>query len=81
MSALAALFALVGFIVVAARRLLTYLHLFQQEEYDGRRFLAWLIGNRGWDQRLSLGLGLIFAVQLLLQDMAAPSWVFAAAAS
>jgi len=30
-----ALLALFGFLVFAARRLLTYLHLFQQEEYAG----------------------------------------------
>jgi len=35
------LLALVGFLVFAARRLLTYLHIFQQEEYDGPRFLRW----------------------------------------
>ncbi|HEV8680139.1 MAG TPA: Mur ligase family protein, partial [Stellaceae bacterium] len=62
---MSALFALIGFIVFAARRLLTYLHLFQQEEYDGRRFVAWLAGNRGWDRRLSLGLAAIVAAQLL----------------
>jgi UDP-N-acetylmuramoyl-tripeptide--D-alanyl-D-alanine ligase len=66
------------FIVFAARRLLTYLHLFQQEEYDGRRFLAWLIGNRAWDRRLSLALAAIFAAQLGLQG--APPGIFAALA-
>ena len=34
------LFALLGFAVFAARRLLTYLHLFQQEEYDNRPLSA-----------------------------------------
>jgi len=77
-SALFALFALVGFIVFAARRLLTYLHLFQQEEYDGRRFLAWLVANQAWDRRLSLVLGATFAAQLTLQVALAPPWHFAA---
>jgi UDP-N-acetylmuramoyl-tripeptide--D-alanyl-D-alanine ligase len=72
-----ALFALIGFIVFAARRLLTYLHLFQQEEYDGRRFLAWLIADRAWDRRLSLALAAIFAGQLVLQGRVAPSGIFA----
>ena len=49
---MSALFALIGFAVFAARRLLTYLHLFQQEEYDGKRFLLWLIADRAWDRRL-----------------------------
>ena len=44
-----ALVAFVAFVVFAARRLLTYLHLFQQEEYDNRRFLRWILENRGWD--------------------------------
>lgn len=68
--------ALLGFIVFAARRLLTYLHLFQQEEYDNRRFLAWLIDGRAWDRRLSLALAVLFAVELILR--AAPPGVFAA---
>src|SRR5271170_417688 len=75
---MSALPALLGFIVFAARRLLTYLHLFQQEEYDNRRFLAWLIDNGAWDRRLSLALAAIFALQLLLG--AAPPGVFAALA-
>jgi UDP-N-acetylmuramoyl-tripeptide--D-alanyl-D-alanine ligase len=71
-----ALLALFGFLVFATRRLLTYLHLFQQEEYDGRRFLAWLLGNRAWDRRLSLAFAAIFAVQLIFRG--APPLVFAA---
>jgi len=71
-----ALLALFGFLVFAARRLLTYLHLFQQEEYDGRRFLAWLTRNRAWDRRLSLALGAIFVAQLILRGVS--SLVFAA---
>jgi UDP-N-acetylmuramoyl-tripeptide--D-alanyl-D-alanine ligase len=70
-----ALLALSGFLVFAARRLLTYLHLFQQEEYDGRRFLAWLIDNWAWDRRLSLALAVIVALQLIFP--AVPQWVFA----
>jgi len=50
-TALSVLFAVLGFAVFAARRLLTYLHLFQQEEYDTRRFLRWIWENRGWDSR------------------------------
>src|SRR5207237_7335981 len=64
------------FVVFAARRLLTYLHLFQQEEYDGRRFLTWLVENRAWDRRLSLILAALFAAQLTLQESVAPAGVF-----
>ena len=70
---MSALVALIGFGVFAARRLLTYLHLFQQEEYDGRRFLTWLIANRAWDRRLSLTLLIIAVAQLLLAAVAPPA--------
>jgi UDP-N-acetylmuramoyl-tripeptide--D-alanyl-D-alanine ligase len=66
-----ALLALVGFTVFAARRLLVYLHLFQQEEYDGRRFLAWVIANRAWDRRLSLALGATFVVRVIFPGVSA----------
>ena len=72
-----ALFALIGFSAFAARRLLTYLHLFQQEEYDSRRFLRWIVEDGGWDRRLSLVLLAIFAAQLILQAVA-PTEIFVA---
>lgn len=59
--------ALVGFIPFAARRLLTYLHLFQQEEYDGRRFLAWVWRESAFDRRLSLVLIATFPLQVFLR--------------
>ena len=74
---MSALFALIGFGGFAARRLLTYLHLFQQEEYDGRRFLAWLAAERAWDRRLSLILATIFVVQLLIWGAGLPPGSFA----
>jgi hypothetical protein len=68
--------ALLGFGVFALRRLLTYLHLFQQEEYDNRRFLAWLVTNRAWDQRLSLALLIVWLMQVLPPHQTVPNWVF-----
>jgi UDP-N-acetylmuramoyl-tripeptide--D-alanyl-D-alanine ligase len=73
------LIALVGFMVFAARRLLVYLHLFQQEEYDGPRFLRWLVHNRGWDRRLSLALIAVFIAELIVPGLA-PAWLFPALA-
>lgn len=35
----------VSFLGFAAKRLLTYLHAFQQEEYNETRFLSWMFGN------------------------------------
>jgi len=74
-----ALIALIGFVVFAARRLLTYLHLFQQEEYDNGRFLAWLWRERAFDRRLSLVLLAILAAHVVLQRWALLDGVFAAA--
>ena len=48
-----ALAALAAFGFFSYRRLLTFLHIFQQEEYDGRRFLAWLRARRAFDRRAS----------------------------
>ena len=71
----AALFAVIGFGLFAARRLLTYLHIFQQEEYDGPRFLRWLWHNGALDRRLSLAIIAIFIAQLILASSAS-DWVF-----
>jgi UDP-N-acetylmuramoyl-tripeptide--D-alanyl-D-alanine ligase len=70
------LLALAGFVVFAWRRLLTYLHLFQQEEYDSRRFLVWLVRNRGWDQRLSFALLVVWLIQVLRPHQTIPDWAF-----
>jgi len=70
------LFALASFGVFAARRLLTYLHLFQQEEYDCPRFLRWLLHSGAWDRRLSLALLAIGAVQPLAPARVVPIWAF-----
>jgi UDP-N-acetylmuramoyl-tripeptide--D-alanyl-D-alanine ligase len=72
------LVAFLGFAVFAARRLLTYLHLFQQEEYDNPRFFAWLATNLAVDRRLSLALLAIGIAQLLVPDGRMPAWSFGA---
>ena len=46
------------------RRLLTYLHIYQQEEYDSPRFLRWIVAQRAFDTRLTVGLFLLSFVQL-----------------
>src|ERR1700740_558553 len=50
-----ALVAFAAALVFLWRRSLTYLHIFQQEEYDGRRFLRWLVTTGSGDPKLSLG--------------------------
>jgi UDP-N-acetylmuramoyl-tripeptide--D-alanyl-D-alanine ligase len=72
---------LAGFAVFALRRLMTYLHLFQQEEYDERRFLAWLVKSRAWDHRLSFALLVVYVMQTLRpQQTVVPDWAFGALA-
>jgi UDP-N-acetylmuramoyl-tripeptide--D-alanyl-D-alanine ligase len=45
-----------GFVFFASRRLPRYLHIFQQEEYDAKRFLPWLWRTKAFDKRVSLAL-------------------------
>lgn len=45
--------ALAGFAWFGWRRLLTYLHVFQQEEYDAPRFVRWLASTRTVDRRVT----------------------------
>jgi UDP-N-acetylmuramoyl-tripeptide--D-alanyl-D-alanine ligase len=71
-------FALAGFALLALKRLLTYLHLFQQEEYDNRRFLAWIVKNHAFDHRLSFAFFAVWLMQLVLH--AVPAWAFGALA-
>jgi UDP-N-acetylmuramoyl-tripeptide--D-alanyl-D-alanine ligase len=71
-------FVLAGFALFALKRLLTFLHLFQQEEYDNQRFLTWLVKSRALDHRLSFALLAVWLMQLVLH--AVPSWAFGALA-
>src|SRR5215207_522884 len=60
-------FALVlgAFAPFALKRLMTYLHIFQQEEYDGGRFLAWIGSTRTFDRRASLVIAALYALSLV----------------
>jgi UDP-N-acetylmuramoyl-tripeptide--D-alanyl-D-alanine ligase len=56
---------LIGFAPFALKRLMTYLHIFQQEEYDGPRFLAWMRSTGTFDKRASLVLAALYALSLV----------------
>jgi UDP-N-acetylmuramoyl-tripeptide--D-alanyl-D-alanine ligase len=56
---------LAGFAAFAWKRLITYLHIFQQEEYDGRRFLSWIWRRAAFDRRVTLVVAALFALSLL----------------
>ncbi len=46
--------AFIAFFFFAFRRLQTYLHIYQQEEYQPIRFLRWMVQSRSFDTRASL---------------------------
>ena len=51
------------FAVFALRRLVTYLHIFQQEEYDGVRFVRWMVRRAAFDRRATILLAAIGCVE------------------
>lgn len=66
LSAAGLILSLAGCWLVAYRRLRRYLHLFQQDDYDGPRLLSWIVATRSFDWKLSgalllLGLGWLAA--------------------
>jgi UDP-N-acetylmuramoyl-tripeptide--D-alanyl-D-alanine ligase len=58
------------FLWFALRRLMTYLHIFQQEEYDNKRFIDWILENRVFDKKLSAALLAITILSSIL-----PGWL------
>ncbi|WP_029010207.1 Mur ligase family protein [Azospirillum halopraeferens] len=60
-------------------RSLTYLHIFQQEEYDGSRFLPWLVRTRSFDRTLSAVLAVLGLAELLVAGGPSPAFAGAAA--
>ena len=48
-----------SYLALATRRAMTYLHIYQQEEYDTSRFLPWMMRTRAFDKRLTTILLLI----------------------
>ncbi|MFA5041543.1 MAG: UDP-N-acetylmuramoyl-tripeptide--D-alanyl-D-alanine ligase [Bdellovibrionales bacterium] len=55
-------FLFAAFAYFAWCRLLQYLHIFQQEEYNSRRFWRWIVRTRAFDRRVS---GALLAVVVL----------------
>lgn len=59
-------------LVFALRREMTYLHIFQQEEYDGRRFVRWIVTRLAVDKRATAILLILWIVQRLWHLAAMP---------
>ncbi|MGH1398233.1 MAG: UDP-N-acetylmuramoyl-tripeptide--D-alanyl-D-alanine ligase, partial [Alphaproteobacteria bacterium] len=49
----------IAYTTFAAKRLLTYMHVLQQEDYDNGRLLKWMFTNKAYDKRLTLALLLL----------------------
>ena len=56
------------------RRLLRYLQIYQQDEYDSARFTHWLIKTRTFDRWVSAALIPVITLQLLWGS-GAPAWI------
>ena len=62
------LFCTLAFQAFAAKRLLTYLHIFQQEEYDNKRFVSWLWAHKVFDKRVSGALFLLGVLSFYISE-------------
>lgn len=62
-----------AFVFFSVKRLLTYMHAYQQEEYDSKRFFCWMAHGRVFDKRLSFVL-LVFTVPAVLMPQA--EWIY-----
>ncbi|HEX4751103.1 MAG TPA: Mur ligase family protein, partial [Bryobacteraceae bacterium] len=60
------------FLWFAYRRLLTYLHIYQQEEYDSGRFIRWMITHYSFDIKASV---VIFVIGALELANLFPQWI------
>jgi len=65
------LFLGAAFLAFAVRRSLTWLHIFQQEEYDGPRFFRWMAAARAFDKRATLPLLACWGAALAAPESAA----------
>lgn len=46
-------FTLVAFLAFSGRRLMRYLHILQQDDYDNRRLMRWIVRYKVFDKRIS----------------------------
>jgi UDP-N-acetylmuramoyl-tripeptide--D-alanyl-D-alanine ligase len=60
------------------KRSMTYMHVYQQEEYDTRRLIGWILKNRTFDKRLSFILILCTAVSFFIPVMFTSFLIFTA---
>jgi UDP-N-acetylmuramoyl-tripeptide--D-alanyl-D-alanine ligase len=63
-STVAVLLVFLAYLAFATKRIMTYLHIYQQEEYDTGRFLRWMSRTRAFDVKFSAILLLIILFTL-----------------
>jgi UDP-N-acetylmuramoyl-tripeptide--D-alanyl-D-alanine ligase len=66
----------VSWLLFILKRLLTYTHALQQEEYDSARFVQWIFTYRVFDKRLSLALFITALMALLVHPVLSVFLVF-----
>ncbi len=59
----------VTFAAFATKRMMTYMHVLQQEDYDNARLKKWMIEHRAFDKRLSFGLLVITVAWFFLPSL------------
>jgi len=66
-------FTLIAFLAFAGRRLMSYLHALQQDDYDNGRLVAWIFKHKVFDTRITQFLLLVIGIDIFT---AIPSVVF-----
>lgn len=68
------LFLLITFCAFSTKRMMTYMHVLQQEDYDNKRLRKWMRENRAFDKRLTLLL-LLFTICWFFMPPAAATFL------
>ena len=65
-----------GVTLFTIKRHLTYLHIFQQDEYNNYRFLTWIVEHKAFDKRLTIVLFVIFIINHFCFTHANLTWQY-----
>ena len=57
------------FMGFTVKRTLTYMHVFQQEEYDSGRLIKWIVANSAFDKRLTLILAMAVGASFFIEQL------------
>ncbi len=57
---------MLAYVAFCGKRLLTYMHVLQQEDYDNKRLFKWMKTNKAFDKRVSMSLMGVFALIMVL---------------